>query len=235
MTPDMPETLIAFTLVVIVIEVVPGPNFFLLVKTVPNAGVPAGLCNVAGFASAFLLHGVASTFGLSTMLAASPSAFHALKILGGVYLGWLGLKAIMEARGGDLPLLRSRPVSFVGIGSTEVVRIGAIRPEGAVCTLERASAHMRAFREGFITNLLNPKIALFYLAAFPAFIGVSASVLASMSLVFVHVSVAVLWFSFVTLAFGRLIDSLEGPLVSRWLSWVSGISLLALGVVVSTS
>ena len=221
-----PQTVLAFTLVAIVVELVPGPNFFLLMRTLPSAGLGAGFANIGGFAAAFLLHGTLAVFGLSAAIAASPLALDAVKLLGGAYLMGLGTQTLFElfgARGGA----RGRIVALAVAGPA-IVPAAEPTPPGA-------RAVHRAVVDGFATNLLNPKIALFYIAAFPAFVGVSSAPREAFSLVLVHVLVAVSWFSLVALTFGRVLGAFSSEGVSRGIALSSGVVLLALGAGVVTS
>jgi len=215
-----PETLVAFTFVAVVVELSPGPNFFLLVRTVPNAGLAAGFGNIGGFATAFMLHGALAVFGLSAAIAASPLAFDAVKLVGGAYLMGIGTQTLFDlygigvARGG-------RPLES---------------PAGDVSVAPPRHRNLpRSVGDGFVTNLFNPKIALFYLAAFPAFVGVAGAPLAAFSLVLVHVAVAVAWFSLVALLCARLVGFFSSPSFSRGLTLASGVVLVALGALVVTS
>jgi len=146
--------LLSFFAIALVIEVSPGPNFLLIAKTVPTAGRTAATANISGFATAFLLHGALSIFGFSIVLSSSESLFFTVKILGAAYLCYLGVQALLEAR----PRLAKRPVL-----SSAVVDIDLAGPVSSQPTLIQQSL-ARGWREGFITNCLNPKISIFYLA-----------------------------------------------------------------------
>jgi len=75
----------------------PGPNGVLIAKTVPTSGRVAGLANVAGFVTAFYLHGALSILGISLILVQSAMAFAVVKYLGAAYLFWIGAKALYTA------------------------------------------------------------------------------------------------------------------------------------------
>ena len=220
------QTVLAFTAVAVVVELSPGPNFFLLVRTVPNDGLSAGFGNIVGFAVAFLLHGAMAAFGLSAAIAASPLAFDAVKLVGGAYLMGLGTQALFD--------LYAASARRGGAGLAAAGAATARLDTGAPVAV-RVTTPGRALVDGFATNLFNPKIALFYLAAFPAFVGTSSAPLAAFSLVLVHTAVAVAWFSAVALAFARLVDTLARPAFARALGLLGGGVMIGLGATVVTS
>ena len=209
--------LLAFALVAIAVTLVPGPNFLLLVRTVANAGLAAGFGNIGGFATAYLLHGMLCAFGLSSVVAASPFALGTIELLGGAYLLVTGVRTLCGSLlGGSEPNLATLEATDRGTSS-------------------RARRVALAAADGFATSLLNPKTALFYLAAFPAFVGKSGTAAETLSLVGVHLLTAVSWFSFVALSFARLTGLLSSPRFSNAIAAASGATFVALGMGVVAS
>ncbi len=130
-----------FALAALVLVLTPGPNMIYCVSRTLCQGRMAGLVSLAGVLLGFVAHLLATAFGLSALLMAVPLAFDAIRLAGAAYLLWLAWQAVRP--GGAAPFeARALPVD-------------------APATL---------FRMGFITNLLNPKVALFYLSFFPQFI-----------------------------------------------------------------
>ena len=160
----------------------PGPNGALILKTVPLLGKKHGYVNVAGIFTAFYLHGTFSIFGLSAILVSSAKLFLAVKVIGALYLAYLGIKAIISAF--TPPKASSELVSNV---------------------IENKNIKLRSsFFEGLLTNLLNPKVSIFYLAAFPQFINIQENVaLSSYILVSVHALFALFWFSSMVIFVGK--------------------------------
>lgn len=134
------STLAAFVVASLVLLVVPGPAVLYIVARSGAQGVRAGLVAVGGVHTASAIHVLAAVAGLSAIVVASASAFTAVKWVGGAYLIVLGARTILAAR---------RPVAPAGPGP---------RPHG------------RLFVESFVVNLLNPKVALFFLAFLPQFV-----------------------------------------------------------------
>lgn len=123
---------------------IPGPAVLFIVARSSAHGRRAGLVSIAGVHTATLVHVLGAVAGLSAVLVASSLAFSAVKIVGGLYLLYLGGRSLWAARrqGRGGPPARQRPTG----------------PPG------------RLYREGFVVNLLNPKVALFFLAFLPQFV-----------------------------------------------------------------
>ncbi|WP_120500715.1 LysE family translocator [Roseovarius sp. EL26] len=196
----------AFVFVAALLVMSPGPNGFLIAKTVPTSGRAAGFANVAGFVTAFFLHGALAILGISIILVKSATAFAIVKYIGAAYLIWIGLKALFGA--------------FKSVKNTETVKPAQTRR-----TL------WRAYMEGFFTNALNPKVSMFYLAAFPQFITVGeTSAASSFLLVFLHSMVATAWFTTMTLLFSKLTSMARSGSFQRWLKGVTGVVFIGFGL-----
>ncbi len=188
-----------FVFVAALLVMSPGPNGFLIAKTVPTSGRSAGLANVVGFVTAFYVHGALAILGISIILVKSAIAFSVVKYLGAAYLIWIGVKALIAA--------------YKGEESAEKVAPAKTRR-----TL------WRAYWEGFLTNALNPKVSMFYLAAFPQFISVGETTAASsFLLVFLHSMIAAIWFIAMTLLFSKLSSMAQNGSFQRWLKGVIGV------------
>lgn len=130
-----------FALTALVLVLTPGPNMVYCVSRALSQGRAAGLISLAGVLLGFLAHLLAATLGLTALLAAVPFAFDALRIAGAAYLAWLAWDALRP--GGRSPFVpQVLPAHSVG----------------------------KLFRMGLLTNLLNPKVAIFYLSFFPQFL-----------------------------------------------------------------
>ncbi|MGH1540746.1 MAG: LysE family translocator [Arenicella sp.] len=195
----------SFTLVALLLVVSPGPNGVLIAKTVPTSGRAAGFANIAGFIAAFCLHGSLSILGISVILMQSAQAFLIVKILGALYLMWIGIKAL----------------------------IGAWKNSEAIASVEPAKNKrtlLTAFGEGFLTNALNPKVSMFYLAAFPQFIPVAeGAALQAFVLVFIHSAMNAVWFAAMVVLFSRLTTAAKNGLFQRLLKGVTGIIFVGFG------
>lgn len=130
-----------FALTSLVLVLTPGPNMVYCVSRALSQGRAAGLLSLAGVLLGFVAHLLAATLGLTALLAAIPFAFDAIRFAGAGYLAWLAWEALRP--GGRSP--------FVAV----------VLP---------AHSPARLFRMGLLTNLLNPKVAIFYLSFFPQFL-----------------------------------------------------------------
>jgi len=123
----------------IALLVIPGPAVLFIVARSGAQGTRAGLVSVLGVHTASIVHVLAAVAGLSAIVVASSVTFTAVKVVGGFYLIYLGVRSIRAAR------------------HTSVVPAPKVRPE------------KRLFAEAFVISLLNPKVALFFLAFLPQF------------------------------------------------------------------
>ncbi|MEO7039536.1 MAG: LysE family translocator [Candidatus Elarobacter sp.] len=114
----------------------PGPDMLFVVSSSSRGGARAGLDAVRGITTAMTLHVAAAALGLSALFAASATAFNALRIVGAIYLVWLGLSALR--------------------GKTSSAGEGFVGRD--------------AFRRGFLTNVTNPKVIVFFAAFLPQFV-----------------------------------------------------------------
>lgn len=130
-----------FALATLAMALTPGPNMLYCVSRTLSQGRRAGLVSLAGVLAAFVVHMLAAAFGLTALLLAVPFAFGAIKALGAAYLAWLAWQALKPGGSGPFQT-RQLPVH-------------------STATL---------LRMGFLTNLLNPKVALFTLSFFPQFL-----------------------------------------------------------------
>jgi len=139
-----------FALTVLVVNATPGVDLaFTLVSTL-KGGVRAGLAAAAGVAAGCVVHTLAAAFGLAALMAASGTAFSVVKWAGAAYLLWLAVGMLRDGL---------RPAAAA---AGEALPAPATQPPS------------RVFRQGFLTNVLNPKVALFFLALLPQFIDAAA-------------------------------------------------------------
>lgn len=144
----MPGThdLLLFVFSALLLNITPGPDTLYIVGRSSTQGFKAGATAALGISAGIMVHVAAAALGLSAILAASASAFALLKLAGAAYLIYIGIS-----------LLRSRGMT---------ANAAAASPEGA--TLRTI------FVQGFWTNVLNPKVALFFLAFLPQFVDPAA-------------------------------------------------------------
>ena len=199
---------LAFTGIAAIVTLTPGADTMLVVRSAILRGRRAGLLTVLGICSGLFIHATLSALGLSVVLVRSARAFEIVKLAGALYLTFLGLQALRSA---------ARGVS------------NEVRPTDPART-------RRAYVEGLLTNVLNPKVAIFYLAFLPQFIGPGDPVLAkSILLASIHFLEGLVWLSLVTIFVARLRSVLAQPRVQRVLESVTGLVFIAFGVKLAVS
>ena len=199
-------TILAFMTVTALLVISPGPNGVLIAKTVPTSGKLAGFANIAGFVTAFYIHGVFVMFGLSMLLLRSAELFFAVKMLGAAYLCYVGFKALMQAWKGK-------------------VVVDAVTPARRRRTL------IAAYVEGLLTNALNPKVSIFYIAAFPQFLPLESTTAANVFLlVFLHSMINLVWFSAMVMVFSRLTGFVRSGRAERWIKAITGVVFIGFGM-----
>jgi len=197
--------LAAFAIVATVVTVLPGVDMALVARTVLARGRRAGYVMSAGICTSLWVHAVASALGLSAILMTSATLFSAVKLVGALYLLALGLASLRSAFRGT-----------------------ADAPDGAPVVTARDAR--RAFLQGLLSNLLNPKVAIFHLTLLPQFVRPGDPVLArSLLLAGIHVMIGLAWLALYTYFLGRLTAMLRRRRVRRALDGVTGTLLIGLG------
>ena len=202
--PDS-NSLISFAIASFALLVIPGPAVLYIVNRSVSDGRSIGFAAVVGIELGTLMHVLAATAGLSAILAASPSAFNAVKYLGALYLISVGLRTLM-------------------------------RKPASVASLASSMTNFQAFRQGFIINTLNPKVALFFLSFLPQFIDQdkSSNALQALMLGVVFVSCGFITDGTYALTASSLREVLvKGktlPFVQRY---IAGVVFIGLGLVAS--
>jgi len=206
---DLDSRLWAFVAVATLLAVTPGADTLLVVRNVLTRGRVAALATVAGIAGGCIVHAVLSAVGVSLILVRSAEAFAVLRFCGAAYLMVLGAQSV-------------RRWWRVDDGAP-----AATDPEAAL----RPSRRLRSFVEGLLTNVLNPKVGIFYLAFLPQFIAPGDPVLErSLLLAALHIGIGVVWLSLLSLGVGRIRPLVESRRWRARLEGVSGAVLIALGV-----
>lgn len=192
----------------ILLNLTPGPDTAFILARTIAGGRRAGIASSLGISVGLVCHTCAAAIGLSAFLATSAWAFMIIKLLGACYLLYLGVRMLVQ-RQHAISLRRAQPVSF-----------------GA------------AFRQGMITNLLNPKVALFFLAFLPQFIDpmASAKVPAFLLLGLTFVTTGTLWCLVLVWCAGAISRRLrEDERFSTWLHRAVGGLFVVLGIRLATS
>ena len=218
----MPERLLPFRGVVAVITLIPGPDMALVLRNGIRGGSRAAWLTGVGCCAGIAIWAATSVLGLAALLAASGRAFDVLRIAGGIYLALLGVAALRSALTG-----RGGPAAELPATSGAAERPA---PDGAGAVAIGGDLRA-AFRQGLVSNLLNPKIALLFLTLLPQFVAPGeprASTTAELGLAFVLVGLT--WMRFVSLALAAIRRSLSRAPVRRTIEGVAGTVLVGLAV-----
>ena len=195
-------SILAFIGIAVLLTILPGADMALVAKVTLLDGKRAAFFTSLGICTGLPVHATASALGLSLILATSAEAFTVVKFAGAAYLTYLGIRTIRDS-------LRPVLEPAVAAGRTRSVRA--------------------AFAQGWLSNILNPKVALFYLTFLPQFISPGDNVLAkSLLLAGIHAVLGLIWLPLYAYAIDRLGAVIRG--IRRWLERLSGAALIGLGV-----
>jgi len=207
----MDHSLWAFIGISIVVIILPGPDTVLTIRNTLAGGRTGGVFTGLGVIAGQLVWALATSAGLSAILLASERAFHLIKLCGAVYLVFLGARSLWSS------LRREEAATVADAGPRSRLSHGA------------------AFRQGAISNLGNPKMAVFFVSIFPQFApNGHATFLGMMSLGLVFSSLTILWLSFYAAAISAAADFMRKPSVRRAIDGIAGVALIGLGARLAT-
>ncbi|NUT51714.1 MAG: LysE family translocator [Saccharothrix sp.] len=197
---------LAFTVAAVLLTITPGLDTMVLLRMVLGGGRKAGLVGGLGISLGCVVWGTASIAGLTALLVASRFAYDVVRYAGAAYLLWLGASALWKSR-------RGAPE----------------RPLDAPSTTPA-----RALRIGLTTNLLNPKVGVFYVSLLPQFLPTDqASAGWGALLVGVHIGLGQVWQIAVVWLAGRAALVLTRPAVRRWTERLTASVLVGFGLKVA--
>lgn len=198
-----PSTLMTYVAVVLGFVFIPGPATLLTVARATSSGTRVGIATGAGVAAGDVFHTVMAMVGISAVIAASATLFSVIKYIGAAYLVYLGIRAIIEKTPADLT------------GGALAISAG------------------KAFRQAVLTEVLNPKTALFFLAFLPQFVrpenGSVMLQLLALGIIFVLLGLfSTVVFALSAGGLGRFLR--RNPTVLKWQGKVVGGIYCALGI-----
>lgn len=192
----------------LLLNLTPGQDTLYILGRSLSQGRRAGVMSALGISAGCFVHTCLAAFGLSAVLATSAAAFQVVKYVGAAYLVWLGVNILRQARAS---------------GGT----IAAYAPESA----------WTIFRAGMLTNVLNPKVALFFMAFLPQFVSPDAPsrVLALLFLGCVFIVNGFLWCLVLVWGAASLSQRFRAqPSAGAWLKRITGIVFIGLGLRLAT-
>ena len=192
----MSASLLAFLLTITLLTMTPGFDTALILRTSAASGWKKALATSMGVNLGCMAWGVAVGVGLGALLLASEIAYNALRLVGAAYLLWLGVGLLLKPRGAlttDLP------------------------------EAKKQSSYRSVFMRGFLGNLLNPKVGIFYVSFLPQFIPVGGSVaLWSIGMAFAHVVIGTIWNGMLIASTQYFAEKLRKPAVMKVMDRLTG-------------
>lgn len=194
----------AFVLSSVLLNITPGSDIIYVITRSISGGRRVGVVSAAGICTGILLHTLLASLGLSAILASSETAFNVMKILGAAYLIVMGIRTIFQ-------------------------KSSILSTKGTV----KQDSLSKTFREGVLTNALNPKVALFFLALLPQFVSLDNSFgpLPFMMLGFTFFTTSIIWCLFLAFVSSFAFDLLmKNERVSRIATKATGVIYIFLGL-----
>jgi threonine/homoserine/homoserine lactone efflux protein len=214
--------LLGFALAATLVILAPGPDFMLVMRNTVRGGRRAGWVTACGTLSGLTVWALAAALGLSALLRVSHVGYDILRFCSASYLIWLGVTSLVHFRRRKST---AEPVAQADGSAPAVPGLtgpGAARPR-------------RAYLNGLLSNLFNPKISVFFMAFLPAFVPARVSA-AEFSLVLGiwFIAETGLWLAVVAWLADRGVRWLRRPTVQRWIERVTGIVLIGFGLRLAT-
>ncbi|GHH96631.1 LysE family translocator [Neobacillus kokaensis] len=200
------EHFFLFIFMCFLLIILPGPDTAIATKNTLTIGKAGGLKTLFGTCCALLIHTTAAVIGLSALIVKSALLFSILKYVGAVYLGYLGFKTLWSLRKNE------------AAASLEV-------------TPKQGSAKLNCFRQGFLTNLLNPKVAVFFLTFLPQFVDPGQKPLLPFLIMgLTYTLLTAIWFIPYIYLINQISAFMKRPSTEKVVQGLTGVALLGFGI-----
>lgn len=205
--------LISFAAAAIVIVLLPGPDTLVVVRSMVRGGAKGGILTSLGVLCGLLVWVGAAAFGLAALLHASEVGYEALKIAGACYLVWMGVQSLRS--------FRQTATELTGATTTpDSIRKGRMRA---------------GFLAGFLTDILNPKVGVFFVSFLPGFVPAGYSVgWTTLALGGVFIILTALYCAGLVAVSGTIAGWLQTPRIRRRVDALTGLVLVGFGVRLAT-
>ncbi|HEY1180513.1 MAG TPA: LysE family translocator [Phytomonospora sp.] len=195
----------SFVVIALVLVLIPGPDFAVVTRNALTLGRRGGWWASVGVVTSNAVQGLAAAIGLGALIVASQPVFKAITWLGIAYLVYLGVQAFRSAWRGE----------YASTAGT------AARPARRVA--------LSGWRQGFLSNITNPKVLVFYLAVLPPFLPDSASVAQILPLAFTHALISLAYLTVLVLGLHTIREFISRRVVRRALDAGTGVALVGFG------
>ncbi len=218
------ENLLLFVPLAAILVVLPGPDFALITKISLLDGRPQGQAAACGVALGIVIHTSAAMLGISAIIAQSVFLFSVLKYIGAAYLFWLGVQTLRQGRAVGQAVVSTAPLP--GRDAEE-------SPEEAARPVSRATRIMlwRAFKQGLLTNILNPKAVLIFLTFLPQFMNPHMPLAPQfLELGGIMSALCLCWYVPLAYMLGHVRKAFESSRFQQWLQRCTGVVFIAFGL-----
>ncbi|HHW4681344.1 MAG TPA: LysE family translocator [Xylella taiwanensis] len=197
----MNHQILAFFIVSLFLVISPGPNMALIIDHASRLGKKNSFASVAGLCTATYVHGAFSILGVSAIVLNNHALFLLVKLMGGAYLLYMGVKSITS-------------------GIKGFKRNGVVSSEEN--HLKNKTKLATSYMDGFLTQILNPKVSIFYIAAFPQFLSSGDGIKRGFELVTIHSFNIFAWFTLMTIFISFARVTLKKQKVRSYINLATG-------------
>jgi len=195
-----------FVLMCIFVIILPGPDTAIVTKNTITAGKAGGLKTVFGICCALLIHTSAAVLGLSALIVKSAFLFSIFKYVGAIYLIYLGVKTLCS-------LKKKEAAASVEINSIST------------------SVSSTCYKQGFLTNLLNPKVAILFLTFFPQFVeSKSNTILPFLTMGMIYILLTIIWSILYVYLIHQISTFMKKPKTQSMIEGITGTILVGFGI-----
>lgn len=198
------DNIISYLLVSLLIIIIPGPDFFIVANNTMKGSTKNGVMAALGISSGHVVYSSIAALGLIFILTSSYYVFTAIKFLGALYIAYLGLKTILNAR-------KPTPIA------AEDYQI-------------RNISLLKSYRQGFMSTILNPKAILFYISILPQFVSRDEGSLKIIALSSLFICIVFSWFALCSFMFTHIKKLFNQPVFRTVFDYIVGVILIGLAV-----
>lgn len=210
----LPDNFGEFLIAITILAMIPGADTMMVIRNSIRGGLPDGAITSAGICTGLFFHAAVSGCGLALILYNSAQLYHFIKIIGAFYIVWLGFQNLWDAK-----------KRYSGAQGSEELAAAA----------EKVRV-MRSFREGILSNVLNPKTAVFYITFMPQFMNANSNpVTQILVLTSIHFGISFIWQCLLASIVGKAKQVVSAPRSRSYIEATAGSILVGLGIKLAAS